>query len=136
MIKSALTGCVVICATLVFGQDPSNSMALNLNVQNQEPVIVEAQLEESTQLALGDNAEATGNYATAIGNGAHADMDNTMVLGGTTEENRVSVGIGTSNPNSLSSLDLADIDKGLLVNRLSTKQAEMFEMALGIADED
>ena len=125
MIKPALTGVILMMATLAFGQSNSNSpKASTENLNN-----------NSTTLAIGENSEATGNYAIAIGNGASADMDNTMVLGGQTLNDRVSVGIGTSFPNSLSSLDLADIDKGLLVNRLSAEQAEFFKMALGLADE-
>lgn len=64
-----------------------------------------------------------------------SNQDNTMVLGGTTEKDRVSVGIGTQNPNSLSSLELADVDKGFLVNRLNSEQVEQFEMALGMNEE-
>jgi hypothetical protein len=125
MIKPALTGAILTMAVLAFGQSDSNSQKASAQISNNN----------STTLAMGENSEATGNYAIAIGNGASADMDNTMVLGGVTDEDRVSVGIGTSYPNSLSSLDLADIDKGLLVNRLSAEQAEIFKMALGMADE-
>ncbi|MFT6243292.1 MAG: hypothetical protein ACJA0U_002122 [Salibacteraceae bacterium] len=125
MIKPALTGAILTMAVLAFGQSDSNSQKASAQIINNN----------STTVAVGENSEATGNYAIAIGNGASADMDNTMVLGGHTLDDRVSVGIGTSYPNSLSSLDLADIDKGLLVNRLSSEQAEIFKMALGIADE-
>jgi len=125
MIKPALTGAILTMAVLAFGQSDSNSQKASAQISNNN----------LTTLAMGENSEATGNYAIAIGNGASADMDNTMVLGGQTLNDRVSVGIGTSYPNSLSSLDLADIDKGLLVNRLSDEQAEIFKMALGMADE-
>ena len=111
-------------ATVAFGQADSNSQKASAQIINHN----------STTLAVVENSEATGNYAIAIGNGASADMDNTMVLGGHTLDDRVSVGIGTPYPISLSSLDLADIDKGLLVDRLSSEQAEIFKMALGIAD--
>jgi hypothetical protein len=125
MIKPALTGAILTMAVVALGQTDSNSQKASAQIINNN----------STTVAVGENSEATGNYAIAIGNGASADMDNTMVLGGHTLDDRVSVGIGTSYPNSLSSLDLADIDKGLLVNRLSSEQAEIFKMALGIADE-
>jgi hypothetical protein len=125
MIKPALTGAILTMAVVALGQTDSNSQKASAQIINNN----------STTVAVGENSVATGNYAIAIGNGASADMDNTMVLGGHTLDDRVSVGIGTSYPNSLSSLDLADIDKGLLVNRLSSEQAEIFKMALGIADE-
>ncbi|MFT6502170.1 MAG: hypothetical protein ACJASQ_002295 [Crocinitomicaceae bacterium] len=125
MIKPALTGAILTMAVVALGQTDSNSQKASAQIIKNN----------STTLAIGENSEATGNYAIAIGNGASADMDNTMVLGGHTLNDRVSVGVGTSYPNSLSSLDLADIDKGLLVNRLSSEQAEIFKMALGIADE-
>ena len=125
MIKLALTGAILTLAVIAFGQ--SNHRVSNASSEKNNT--------HSTALAIGENSEASGNYSIAIGNGASADMDNTMVLGGQTLNDRVSVGIGTSFPNSLSSLDLADIDKGLLVNRLTSEQAEIFKMALGMADE-
>ena len=125
MIKSALTGAILTMAAFTFGQSNANSSNSSTEHLNHN----------STTLAIGENSEATGNYSIAICNGASADMDNTMVLGGRTLSDRVSVGIGTLYPNSLSSLDLADIDKRLLVNRLSSEQAGIFKMALGIADE-
>ena len=89
----------------------------------------------SNATALGDNSSATGNYAVAIGSDASATEDNTMVLGGSSDANRVSVGIGTNYPSSLASLDLGDKDKGLLVNRMTAEQADVFEMSLGVAEE-
>ncbi|NRA12711.1 MAG: hypothetical protein HRT57_12210 [Crocinitomicaceae bacterium] len=136
MIKPALTGAILFMVVLAFGQTASDNPTTSSDVVlEKDPVNVQESKNNSTTLALGENSDATGNYSIAIGNGAFANMDNTMVLGGESYDDRVSVGIGTSNPNSLSSLDLADIDKGLLVNRLSTEQTEMFEMALGMADE-
>ena len=79
----------------------------------------------SNNIAIGYQAIAGDNNAIAIGSGATANNENTMVLGGAT--NPVSVGIGTDTPNSRTSLDLADTDKGLLLNRMTTTQRTTFE---------
>lgn len=71
-------------------------------------------------IALGYNASTSAFNSVAIGNAASAAIDNTMVLGGAT--NPLSVGVGTDAPNANASLELADTNKGLLVNRLTTSQ--------------
>ncbi len=73
-------------------------------------------------IALGANTNASGNYAIAIGTNATATTNNSMVLGGVTTTDRVSVGIGTGAPNQNAALDLADTDKGLLLNRVTNAQ--------------
>ena len=57
-----------------------------------------------------------------------------MVLGGDLVTNRVSVGIGTKTPNIKASLDLADTDKGFLVNRVTNAQRTTLGESL-IADD-
>lgn len=74
----------------------------------------------TNNIAIGYNASTSAFNSVAIGNAASAAIDNTMVLGGAT--NPLSVGIGTDAPNVNASLDLADVDKGFLVNRVTTAQ--------------
>ena len=139
MIRLFLIGCTVLMTVSVTAQPnlcddqmafraPSPSSGGDLQEKS-------SQVNQPSTTVLGPNTLATGNYSTAIGHGAKATDDNTMILGGSTEKDRVTVGIGTHAPNSLASLDLGDTDKGLLLNRLSAEQISMFEMALGMADE-
>ncbi len=86
-------------------------------------------------VALGYAAAAKSNYAVAIGAGASADSANTMVLGGATTTDRVSVGIGTNYPSPFASLDMADTDKGLLLNRLSAAQITTYQSGIGTGEE-
>ncbi|WP_452602342.1 hypothetical protein [Pontimicrobium sp. MEBiC06410] len=88
-------------------------------------------------LALGDQSQVADltQYAMAIGAGANATASNSLVLGGVTPLDRVSVGIGTTAPNQNASLDLADTDKGLLVNRLTNALRTTLEGNLTATDE-
>ena len=72
-------------------------------------------------IAIGAFSRVEKDNAIAIGYNAKATLSNTMVLGGV-DANRVTVGIGTQAPNIKASLDLADTDKGFLINRLTTAQ--------------
>lgn len=80
--------------------------------------------------AVGANTDVSGNYSVAIGTGASATTNNSMVLGGVTPTDRVSVGIGTTAPNQNASIELADTDKGLLINRLTNAQRATLESKL------
>lgn len=73
--------------------------------------------------------------AAAMGDGATATMDNTIILGGSTHDDRVSVGIGTNYPTSLASLELSGSDRGFLINRMTESEIGMFEMSLGVMEE-
>jgi hypothetical protein len=88
-------------------------------------------------VALGDQSQVADltQYAMAIGSGANATTSNSLVLGGVTTLDRVSVGIGTTAPNQNASLDLADTDKGLLVNRLTNALRTALEGNLTATDE-
>ena len=83
-------------------------------------------------IAIGAFASVSANRAIAIGYQAEATLPNTMVLGGST--NRVTVGIGTDTPNRKASLDLADTDKGFLINRLTNAQKTTLEGTLEATD--
>ena len=87
-------------------------------------------------LAIGESASVGEaiEYSMAIGYGSSATTSNSMVLGGVTTTDRVSVGIGTTAPNQNASLDLADVDKGLLVNRLTTAQKTTLQGNLTATD--
>ncbi len=96
----------------------------------------------SAQIVSEPNPEIqdTGPFGTVIcyrplEKNASATLDNVILLGGATEKNRASVGIGTTNPSSLASIDLGDSDKGFLPNRMRQKQIEVFEMSLGVSEE-
>ena len=73
-------------------------------------------------IAIGSESRAQGTYSVAVGRNVDVSQANTMALGGGEASNRLSVGIGTVAANPNASLDLADIDKGLLVNRVTTAQ--------------
>lgn len=96
------------------------------------------------QVIIGHQARATGNrgsitigslsstansYAAAIGYDVDVTNANTMALGGDQTTNRMSVGIGTVAANQNASLELADTDKGFLVNRVTTAQRIAMETA-------
>ena len=72
--------------------------------------------------AIGSRARVNNSHGVAIGYNVVVSQDNTMALGGDTTTNRLSVGIGTVAANKNASLDLADTDKGFLVNRVTTSQ--------------
>lgn len=74
----------------------------------------------TNNIAIGYNASTSAFNSIAIGNAASAVNDNTMVLGGAT--NPLSVGIATDAPSTNASLDLADVNKGFLVNRVTTAE--------------
>ena len=77
-------------------------------------------------IAIGTQSRAQGNKSIALGHSVHVTNANTMALGGDQTTNRVSVGIGTVAANQKASLELADTDKGLLLNRLTTAQRSTF----------
>jgi len=81
-----------------------------------------AQVDGQYGITLGNESRAQQTYAVAIGQGVTVNQANTMALGGNTAANRLSVGIGTVAANSNASLDLADVDKGLLINRVTTAE--------------
>lgn len=89
---------------------------------------------DSLSTAVGSRTAVTGKYSTAIGTGATTAQNNTMVLGGITAQDRVTVAIGTATPNTKASLELADTDRGFLLNRLSTSQRTTLGGTLSNAD--
>lgn len=78
-------------------------------------------------IAIGSRARVNNPYSIAIGTNVTVAQDNTMALGGDQTLNRLSVGIGTVAANANASLELADTDKGFLVNRLTTAQRNALE---------
>ncbi|WP_271765852.1 T9SS type A sorting domain-containing protein [Aquimarina algiphila] len=80
-------------------------------------------------ITIGALSSTGGSYAAAIGYDVDVTQANTMALGGSTATNRMSVGIGTIAANQNASLELADIDKGFLVNRVTTAQRTTMETA-------
>ncbi len=85
--------------------------------------------DRTNNVILGANASVEADYAVAIGAGATTTTNNSMVLGGVTTTDRLSVGIATATPNQNASLELADTDKGFLVNRITTVQRTAMETA-------
>jgi len=78
---------------------------------------------KSNAIAIGAYSKVTANNATAIGYRSKATLANTIILGADgTSSPKVTVGIGTKAPNTKATLDLADTDKGFLVNRLDNTQ--------------
>ncbi len=89
---------------------------------------------DSLSTAIGSRTTVTGKYSTAIGAGATTTQNNTMVLGGITPQDRVTVAVGTATPNTKASLELADTDRGFLLNRLSTSQRTILGASLTTTD--
>jgi hypothetical protein len=85
--------------------------------------------------ALGFGSNVSGSYSVAIGSGSTTAQNNAIVLGGTTTTDRVNVGINTSAPNSNASLELADTDRGFLVNRMTTTLRTTLGGSLSSTDE-
>lgn len=83
-------------------------------------------------ILIGKETTITKSNTIAIGNNITANLSNTMILGGAT--NRVTVAVGTNTPNRKASLDLADTDKGFLVNRLDNTQRTTLTGTLVAAD--
>jgi hypothetical protein len=81
-----------------------------------------ANVSGTNSIALGANTSVTSDNSIAIGQAVTVSQANTMALGGDQTANRLSVGIGTQAANTNASLDLADVDKGFLVNRVTTAQ--------------
>ncbi|RFC55412.1 beta strand repeat-containing protein [Brumimicrobium aurantiacum] len=86
-------------------------------------------------IAIGANTKVSGSNSVAIGNGASTSQNNSLVLGGATASNRMSVGIGTSSPNTKASLTLADSDKGFMINKMTTAERTTFGGTLGANDQ-
>ena len=80
-------------------------------------------------ITIGALSSTTKSYAAAIGYNVDVTEANTMALGGNELTNRFSVGIGTLSANQNASLELADTDKGFLINRLTTAQRIAMETA-------
>ena len=81
----------------------------------------------NNQIVIGVNSSTTENNAIVIGNNVTSTSANTLTLGGNTVTNRVSVGIGTLAANQNASLELADVDKGFLLNRVTTAERTAME---------
>ena len=80
---------------------------------------------------LGFSADVNSNNlqnATALGANARVDCDNCLVLGSVNGINsatsNVKVGIGTTNPNTSSLLDLTSNSKGLLIPRMNVLERD------------
>ncbi|WP_338733603.1 T9SS type A sorting domain-containing protein [Mangrovimonas cancribranchiae] len=80
-------------------------------------------------IAIGSQSRAQNNTSVALGRNVTVAQNNTMALGGDTTDNRYSVGIGTTAANQNASLELADTDKGFLINRLTTAERVALETA-------
>ncbi|WP_299212152.1 T9SS type A sorting domain-containing protein [uncultured Aquimarina sp.] len=82
-------------------------------------------------ITIGSQSSTGGSYAAAIGYDVDVAEANTMALGGNTTTNRMSLGIGTVAANQNASLELADTDKGFLINRLTTAERTAMETTAG-----
>jgi len=95
----------------------------------------DAKVESDSSMVFGYGATiGTGlSNAFAIGTNATATSSNSFVIG--SSSNSLSVGIGTTAPNSSASLELGDTDKGFLVNRLTTALRTTLGSSLSATDE-
>jgi len=91
----------------------------------------------SYNIGIGFDALINGErvYSCVIGANARVSSDNSCVIGGTTSVTRMSVGIGTDTPDQDASLELAENDKGFLINRLSNSEKTTFASSLASSDE-
>jgi len=91
----------------------------------------------SYNIGIGYDALINGErvYSCVIGSNARVSSNNSFVIGGTTPVTRMSVGIGTDTPDQDASIELAENDKGFLINRLSNSEKTTFATALNASDE-
>ena len=89
----------------------------------------------SIAIGAGSSIGSAASHTVAIGAGATANCYNCMVLGGTSESNRVNVGIGTDAPDTNASLELTATDRGFLINRLSNAERMMLGDMMDTDDE-
>ncbi|MBS1575110.1 MAG: hypothetical protein JST09_07370, partial [Bacteroidetes bacterium] len=85
----------------------------------------------SNNTAVGFFADVSGanfSNATVIGSNARANCSNCIILGSVNGINsatsNVSVGIGTTNPNTSSVMDITSTEKGLLIPRMTQTQRD------------
>ncbi len=71
--------------------------------------------------------------SVAFGTNSTAASSNSFVLGDNT--NALRLGIGTTSPNANAAIDLAETDKGLLLNRMTTTLRTTLGGSLGAADQ-
>ena len=86
-----------------------------------------------SSIAIGFNNSLSGSNTFAFGNNIKTSAANSILLGGTTEH--MTVGIGTIIPNQNASIDLAENDKGFLINRMLTTQRITFGSLLTASEE-
>lgn len=79
-----------------------------------------SRVDGARSIAIGANSRARQTNSMALGYAVDVDQANTLALGGNLITNRYSVGIGTVAANRNASLHLADVDKGFLINRVTT----------------
>ena len=95
----------------------------------------QTRVDGSRGIAIGNNSRARQTNSMALGYAVDVNQINTLALGGDLTTNRYSVGIGTVKANLNASLDLADVDKGFLLNRVTTAERTTMETipASGVA---
>jgi hypothetical protein len=95
----------------------------------------QSRVDGARSIAIGNNSRARKTNSMALGYSVDVNQINTLALGGDLITNRYSVGIGTLAANQNASLDLADVDKGFLLNRVTTAERTTMETtpASGVA---
>ena len=101
-----------------------NNFGENNTAVGSETLLANTTGNNNTALGIKANVGANNlNNATAIGAYSRVDCDNCLVLGSVNGINgassNVKIGIGTTNPNASSVLDLTSNNKGLLMPRMS-----------------
>lgn len=120
------------------GADRNVFIGNNTKVRGTDNIVLGYSAKTSTsndrnnQIVIGTNSQTLQDNTSVIGNNVTNNVENTLLLGGDTDGNRYSVGIGTTEANTNASLTLSDTDKGFLVNRLTT--AERMAMITAAAD--
>lgn len=95
------------------------------------PVLI---AQEVVNVSNNSTISSTNNGETQVTKGVIVLENDLLILGGKDAES-LTVGIGTTYPSSLASLELGDKNKGFLVNRMTQQEINIFEMSLGIAEE-
>lgn len=107
-----------------------NSFGENNTAVGSETLLTNTHGNNNTAIGIKANVGANNlNNATAIGANSKVDCDNCLVLGSINGINSatssVKVGIGTTNPNSSSVLELSSTSRGFLAPRMTKAQRDL-----------
>jgi trimeric autotransporter adhesin len=123
-LNSSRVGGMVFGYSAMVNQDYGMAFGYNSNVTGNSGIGIgyNTIVTATNAMALGTSATANELYSVALGANSLVDTTNAFVVGGVTSTDRMTLGIGTTKPNQNSSIDLAETDKGFLINRVTNSE--------------